>query len=467
MDLTKEQQNIQDTILLPTTTFVAASAVSGAGKTSLLTSIADAALPKSALYLAYNKAIATEASRKFSKAVTCSTTHSLAYTNTVRPCKLSVGFFGFRDVKEKMSYEDKCAVVDTLRDFCLSEYTSVDKYSSAISTSPRISALVTKYLGLMQDGLVDATHDFYLKLYHIFLATKEIVPDQYDLIMLDEAGDLNPVTLEIFKLLPAKKKIMVGDENQNIYSFNGTINGFKAMSGTGIHMHMTQSFRVSAPIAKRVEAFCVNHLNPAMSFKGVDYTDNTIKTTAFISRTNSTLIGEMIKLNMLNKPYNLTRPAKQIFQLPLIIVGLKPGGYVANPQYKFLQELVDDYARDSRLRTSYRTVFSYIGTVASDDVNLKSAIGLVAKHSAATIVETYKQAASHETSKHSHTLCTAHSSKGLEFDSVTVADDANLVIAELKDLDPDALTPEEQEEFRLHYVLVTRCKKQLLNAVHL
>jgi len=395
------------------------------------------------------------------------TTHSLAYSNTVRPYKLSIGFFSFRDIKEKIQYEDKAAIVDTLRDFCLSEHTSVSAYADTVAISPKITKLVIKYMNDMQDGKIGCTHEFYLKLYHILLATGQIQHDNFDLLMLDEAGDLNPVTLEIFKLLPATKKIMVGDENQNIYSFNGTINGFEVMKDVGIHMHMTQSFRVADHIALRVEAFCQSHLDPGMKFRGVKYDDQSIESSAFISRTNSALISEMIDLNKAGTPYNLIRPAKQIFQLPLILLSLKPRGFISNPQYKHLQDDVNDYYSDRSIADSGRSLLSYILQCHPDDVNLKSAVNLILKHSPAAVLECYKTASSHENTHHLMTLTTAHSSKGLEFDHVTIADDFNQQLAPLIDVKPEYRAPEDQELFRLYYVAVSRSKKSISNAVHL
>ena len=408
MELTNEQTAVVDHVT-STEGITSVSAVSGAGKTSLLVAIAAELKPKNACYLAYNKAIAQEASRKFSSTVKCSTTHSLAYANTVRPFNLRVGFFSYRDIKTKMCYEDKLAVVDTLRDFCLSEFTTVSDYTDSVSTSQAVSSHVKKALDDMQEGRLDVTHEFYLKMYHILLANGHIDCEPYDLLMLDEAGDLNPVTLEIFKLLPATRKVMVGDKNQNIYSFNGTINGFEAIGPECTPMYMTQSFRVDEDIAESIEAFCQKELDSSMIFKGVHYDDKSIVTSAFISRTNGALIAEMITLNRSNSPYNLVRPAKQIFMLPLLLLGLKPHGFIANPQYKHLQVDVDEFHKG---RSGSTSLLSYILKVHNDDVQLRTAVGLILKYSPKGVLDAFRQAASHEGTKHSHTLCTAHSSKG-------------------------------------------------------
>ena len=376
MNLTPEQQDILDQVV-STESLTSVSAVAGSGKTSLLVAIANALNAENALYLAYNKAIAVESAHKFPDTVTCSTTHSLAYRSTVKPYKLTVGFFSHRDVKVSVTYEDKVAIVDTLRDFCLSPHTSIDDYTLSTAVSPVIAKHVKEYLSQMQSGSISCTHDFYLKMFHILLDNGSLVFDTFDLLMLDEAGDLNPVTLEIFKLLPATRKLMVGDEHQNIYIFNGTINGFEEVGDDCTHMRMTQSFRVSAPIAEQIQTFCRRELDPEMVFKGIPIEDKSIHSSAFISRTNGALISEMIDLNNTKTPYNLIRTAKQIFQLPLILIGLKPQGFVANPQFKFLQEETNTYAASRALKTTYPTLYSYLLKTHSEDITLRSAISLI------------------------------------------------------------------------------------------
>jgi len=73
--------------------------------------------------------------------------------------------------------------------------------------------------------------------------------------MLDEAGDLNEVTLELFKLLPARIKVAVGDPNQNIYTFNHTINCFERLDGHGTTFKLSKSFRVPEHIDRTCRKF--------------------------------------------------------------------------------------------------------------------------------------------------------------------------------------------------------------------
>lgn len=465
MKPTEEQQHVIDTVAKTTDSIVAVSAVSGAGKTSLLTAIEKTLKPKTGLYIAYNKAIATEASRKFTKAVSCMTTHSLAYRNTVKEHKLKVGFFTYRNITEKIQYDTKVSIVKHIESFCLSEYTRVEDYTEQHKLPEKISNLIQTYLDKMMQGKIEVPHCFYLKFYHILLAERFIEHDEFDILMLDEAGDLNPVTLEIFKLLPAKRKVMVGDENQNIYSFNNTINGFESVDNL-ILLPMTQSFRVSSDIAQRIESFCKKEIHPKFIFKGIDYEDNSVTSKAFISRTNGMLISKMIELNSRGTEYSLVRPPKQIFSLLLTLIGLKPNGFVS-PEFKHLQEAANTYYADMALRHHFKSLFAYLLDFFNDDINLRSAINTVARHGAKEVIRAFESASSHVGKNCDLTLCTAHSSKGLEFDEVEIGEDCNTVVDKVVEIPFEERENWQQEEVRLYYVAISRTRKRLINARHL
>lgn len=471
MNLTSEQQTVVDHIS-KTEGLTMVSAIAGAGKTTLLIGISETLNSSNGLYMAYNKSVATEASRKFPKGIHCSTTHSIAYKETVKPFKLSLGNFNYRTITEKITYDNKLVLIDGVKEFCLSKYTSFEDFAKdELKLSPTLTSLGTSYLEKMHNGDIDCTHDFYLKLFHILLATGQLTYDEFDLIMLDEAGDLNEVTLEIFKHLPAKHKIMVGDPHQNIYTFNHTINCFKVMKGKGALFPMSQSFRVSDTMAPRIEGFCQTYLDPNMRFRGTKIEDKSITSKAYISRTNGALIDKMMELNELSVPYKLTRTAKQIFDLPLLLCGLKYKGFISNAEYKHLQTDVDDYFMDPSLRDDHKSPISYILAVHKDDIALKTASNLVMKHGKGKIITCYEEARKHEKLKSNITLTTAHAAKGLEYDEVTILNDLNDGLLDItyavEKFGVEVLGENQLTELNLYYVAISRAAKILNNATHL
>lgn len=472
MGATPEQQRVIDEFQKPECTFLKVKACSGSGKTYTLVETVKTAKPQRGLYIAYNKAIATEAAGKFPSSVDCRTTHSLAFAHTVRPYGLKVGYLGYRDIKLKMSYERKLTLIDAINDFCLSSYTSFTAFIDGSDYKRILAAPGEKLLSQMATGEVTCNHAFYLKFFHILLVNGDITFDgftEYDVVLLDEAGDLNEVTLQIFLALPAKKKLMVGDPNQNIYSFNNTINGFEVLQNMGTELGLTNSFRVCDSIAQLVEQFAQDTFDTEMKFTGTSHADPKLESFAYISRTNGQLISKMMDLNLFNTPYNLVRKVKDIFALPMILIGLRKGGKVYSPEHSYLQEDTEDYYKSRMLQRKYKSPLAYIASIHGDNVSVKSAINMLQVHGPKDLIEAKDIALKYESNKTVFplTLCTSHSSKGLEFDSVEIGDDTNQGLNKILAKPKHKWKPSEVEEFRLFYVAVSRARKEVINAIPL
>jgi len=472
MNLTKEQQIVVDYAKQATSNeLILIDSVAGSGKTTLLKAIAEELGASPGLYLAYNKAIATESSKKFPKNIDCRTTHSLAYRAVVIPLKLKVGFFGPKQVDDRIPYKDKHLLSEDIREFCLSRFLEYEDYAEEYGRTN--TELANKYLTFMATGVIECSHDFYLKMFHKMLVQNKINQTPYNLIMLDEAGDLNEVTLEIFKHLTGRIKVAVGDPHQNIYTFNYTINCFEQLAGQGTTFKLSKSFRVPDYIAEPIERFCKKYLNPDMQFKGIsENIPNTVKTRGYISRTNAGLISKIIELNQERTPYGLVRKAQEIFKLPLMIAGLKYQGKIYDPAYKHIQDDVDDwYENKDNLRVSYNSVLLYLRSKYDDDLGLKQAVNLVIKYGKPGIFSAYAEAKKHENTKQDFMLLTAHSSKGLEFDEVILATDMNnsvdVVLQNLNDIPDYEINIAEKESLNLYYVACTRALVRLRNASHL
>ena len=870
MQLTQEQQTIIQTISSQDCNFIKINAVSGSGKTSSLIAIAQHLNVRQGLYISYNKAIATEASEKFGPGIQCKTIHSLAYGFTVKHFSLKlVSTLKARIITERIPYIRKALLLETLSKYFLSRHITIQsfvdsEYAEGIFSQEDVD-LMKHYFVKMKEGKCDCSHDFYLKLFHILLHHGIIKTPEYELLMLDEAGDVNGTSLEIFRLINAKKRIMVGDsclpgnskiktstgwrniisivkdieskkevkvwsynhnsdtfefkkvigslrtgkkqcyklkttrsslectsnhkiatpygykrldelkigdlilkdgdinlsntkttlnndqyqvllgsflgdgyieyqdrlkkvgrlnishsekqknylewkaksfnslaslsqescekiinnskctiqnqfsfisklfvleetitlksiekldllglavwvmddgslrnsynkddikfsitidsnsfsfeennylisilknnfnlnatiqktrdfyrisfnkENsiklrelispfisndftykfkhkhsdvkeldnnnvnytvdvvtsiektrttetydievednhnfiasmtaqkstacgilvhncQNIYSFNNTINGFKALENEGKSLKLTQSFRVSDKLAPLVEEFCHQYLDSTMEFKGVHYDSKPSKedqTVFYIARTNGGIIEKMIELEEEHIPYNLTRPVKAIFQLPLILLMLskdwKTEIYVE--EYKFLENDAREFANDIDLQKHFKeSILAYFANEHADDPSVMSAINLIMRFGPHKIFACNKKALEHEKHHETHkvTITSAHSSKGLQADVVHILPDMNGALDKIvakqheyvdnmiqidktsnknwsfdpikyeyfdkKQPNMDLLSKQAQEEFRLYYVAVTRTKYDVYDA---
>lgn len=412
--LSDEQKKVLFDVLNPEIKTIKINAIAGSGKTHLLIQIVKVFKPRNALYLAYNKSIADESAKKFNINTTCATTHSLAYQYTIKrygiytvvQSDVTGRVFNIHSIKfpkhiqedkklleyhnhhlEHLDYSRKDLIAKTIKEFFLSKYTKyvdfvINDYPDILE--PEEILLGSCYLELMKKGTVSVTHGFYLKLFHILLHNKKIEVNNYDLLMLDEAGDINPVTLEIFKLITCDKKVMVGDDKQNIYSFNQTINGFKELKSEKEAFDLTKSFRVSQPIAEKVEVFCKAFLDPSMTFAGREYTHNEYperfnQITAYISRTNSFLVEKMVELDKQHIPYSLTRSAESIFRLHRAIIFVKPGGETHDPDLQFIQNDIDEWANNEKLQREHKTKIGYLLYKNDNNIQVKSAIKSIMK----------------------------------------------------------------------------------------
>ena len=258
---------------------------------------------------------------------------------------------------------------------------------------------------------------------------------------------------------------MVGDPNQNIYSFNNTINGFEELKGKGELKALTASFRVAPRIAKAVEGFANDTFNAKMDFSGTPSEDSTITSKAYIARYNAALVEKIIQCNATNTPYNLVRPAKALFDLPLTLVGLRKGGFVSNPEYKHLQNDVEDYYKDKHLQSVYPSPLAYVRKLYENDIKISSALRLVSKHGVSGLMEAKKVAEEYQKSRKTYdlTICSSHSSKGLEFDEVELGNDLNQVVSDIMTNTKDTWSAQDYEELRLYYVAATRARKSLVN----
>lgn len=412
MSLTQQQQRVIDTLKRDDVSMVISSAVAGSGKTHTLVELANQLNITKGMYIAYNRAIALEATDKFKNTpVQCSTIHALAYRAVVKQYGLSVGFFKVSSIKEKVSSIVRRRVVDTLEAFCLSEYTDPNKYLKTLNIAKEPSELFLLYLDKMANGEIQCTHSFYLKLYHIYLVSGDIPVPSVDLLMMDEAGDINALTIEIFRLINAPKKIAVGDLFQNIYSFNNTINGFKALENEAVNVSLTQSFRVSSTVAPKIENFIALHLDPTFEFIGNNYDTYTINSSAYIARNNSGLLERMLSLMDSDMCFHTTRPIDSILELPLILANLGNGKKITAPGHWHLENLRSKFEKSVMLQKRHGTVGKYVLSQVDDD-DVTAAFNTLRKHGPRDINALAKYARACSKNPCDLTLTTAHSSKG-------------------------------------------------------
>lgn len=270
-------------------------AYAGAGKTSTLRAMAGA-VRRSGLYLAFNKAIATESAHKFQgTGVDCRTAHSIAhrwaagrgYTSDKLTGRLDLRAVASLPVSSEFSGRERMGrrlALATVRKWMQSDapFVSLEfvpphvgaaevkgaeaAYNEALKTGDM--ALIDGALKTLSDvrnavfsirmgavhtavnmwnqmvnpsSQVPLGHDGYLKLWA--LSHPQLLTD---VVYVDEAQDLNPVLIGV--LANQQRQIVsVGDPHQQIYAWRGAVDALRILPGQD--MRLSQSFRFGGKIA--------------------------------------------------------------------------------------------------------------------------------------------------------------------------------------------------------------------------
>lgn len=427
----------------------------GTGKTSTLVGYSSARKGKRFLMLAFNKAIQTEAEKRFGKNVTCRTGHSVAYAGeqvgyvfksklapSVKPIEISKSL--------NLPYLPSAHAINTVTSFlCSADREINEQHALEAGVKPSmqrdVAALAKKVWQIMSDpadSRVNITHDGYLKLFHL---NKRNLGN-YDCVLLDEAQDTNPVMSAIVGSFQGDK-VYVGDRNQSIYAFRGAKN---AMDSFGAREYpLMSSFRFGQEVADVANVILRYALGDTSRMVGlgnpssIDVPVGSRQPYTLLARTNGTLFNAAVD-------------------------GLDDGRRVAivggteSLRLSMMMDAFKLYAGDSKDGIFSPVIkqfesFDEMEFLAdeSDDSEMKSLCVAVRRHGRRipALVGRIKNSCGSDPSDASLVLSTAHKAKGLEFNNVVLAED-------FKDpADEDGI---DIQEANLLYVAITRAKKNLV-----
>jgi len=246
------------------------NAVAGSGKTTTIIEYA-ASRPQHAriLYLAFNKSVKLEATRKFEEYgltnTKVETAHSLAYKHIVFKYNYKIKAQGYKnseickllDIRSNGEKHAEFVIANHISKFvayfCNSDKAKVQDLNyldTIVDASAKtfvrsfykfIEDGTRKLLAKMDRGEIEITHDFYLKKFQ--LSNPEL---PYDYILFDEAQDASAAMLDVFMKQKATK-VIVGDTHQQIYGWRHAVNSLdKANFNT---LQLSTSFRFTQDIA--------------------------------------------------------------------------------------------------------------------------------------------------------------------------------------------------------------------------
>lgn len=452
-------------------------ALAGSGKTSTLQMIAATAGRRRGLYAAFNKSIATEAGRKFQgTGVIAKTMHSLAFAEFGAPMRHRLNdrrAVQWADKARVLGINDRyllppdhgCLTGAVSRQRLVGMATATVKaymQSTAETITPDLVELTADLDGLKPayerqlketvagfaqrywddltrpDGLLRYDHGAYFKQYAL---SRPRLP--FDFIMLDEAQDSDPLTVQIVSEQTEAQVVTVGDAYQSIYGWRGATNAMDSFQGE--HAALTLSFRFGDQIAEYANRW-LELLGAHLRLRGMPGYKSSVWRTekrvpeAILTRTNAGAIWEIVRGQDMSLSTGIAGEAKarEIRDLARAAVDLQERGSTDHPELSAFNRWPDavEYAQ------------------SDEGEDLRPLVDVIEKYTARKVVRAIEGCVPVEDAE--LTVSTAHVSKGLEWIQVQIAEDFHPPRRRR-----DTVQPIPAEEARLAYVASTRAQRHL------
>lgn len=468
---TEQQQEIVEA----TDSCVPVIGYAGAAKTSTLEMKAQAFPHKRFQYIAFNKSMAEDAASRFPRSNTvCKTMHSLAYKHFGAQYQSArqLRNLGYRDISNatgEASWNAIGGIKSTIEaflgsaDFTMSRHHVPSSFSKVESS--RIITAAQDVWSQMQDlgRQTPMTHDGYLKLWQLSKPNLNC-----DIVMLDEAQDANPIFMDIalHQHSLGKQLFIIGDPHQQIYRFRGASNAFNHPQLSDFKQrYLSKSFRFGNDLAK-VATFLLATVKEKVPLQGnherkthiganmLRIDSSTTPGTAIISRTVAGTLDAAIRL-------------LQHHQSAAV-------HWVGGIENYNLQDILDVYhlsrqnfgmIENKRLVGDYPTFAQYTEVAeATQDPEMNKTLRLISNYEDKLPGLFADLRKSHNSGDATFYVCTAHRSKGLDFNTVIMNDDFSNPLEELKlaKVKTGKITQYDyarfEDEINLLYVGATRAK---------
>ncbi len=446
-------------------------AYAGTGKTTTLQMMSHAMPQRRGMYLAFNKAIATEAQQKFGNNVDCRTFHSLAYRNVgrgitdkLRLPRLSPSFLAKEYQLQPITlrrlmggrYEKyvlmpsrlASLVADAVGFFCStsSQYPAPRHLQAPSWLHPDDIDSLQKHLypaverrwleSIDPNHQAGIGHDIYLKFWAL---SEPNIPADY--VLFDEAQDADPLMLGILLRQQRSQVIYVGDAHQQIYAWRGAINAMQKLPLP--ESRLTTSFRFGSEIAANANAI-LSSLGETVPLLGYQELSSKVinkvhykQRDAILCRTNARamelLLSGLVQGDKVSLQADHAKLGRFVDAASMLKQGRRPNDV---PELAWFN--------------SWHDVHEYCETNEGSDI--KPLVKLVDDHG----TDALKRALAKITpiGQADYIISTAHKAKGLEWNRVHIEDDYQFKLNQNDYKISD-------EELRLLYVACTRAKVSL------
>lgn len=452
---------------------IVGNAFAGSGKTTTSVGRTLAHPNRRFLYLVFNAANAAEARLRFPRNVDVMTTHSLALgspgmrqhvgtrlSRSWRAITL-VQEFNLRSPAEGYHAQQVLRAFFSTTDREISDKHVVDIAKERnLSSSAAMNAVAHARL-IWRDmmdpaGKCSLPDDAYLKMYA--LSGPLISQDE---IILDEAQDANPVTVQIIGRQLKARVTCIGDTHQGIYAFRGAVNAMERLGLGAKAYYLTKTYRFGPEIAAVANTLLRELKGETHEIIGAGRPSaNPERSRTVLARTNAQLFDIAVECGGVGvhwagptSPGGYTRgtdgPDRYRLSLLAEANALRRGdrSSISDPVLKRMPsyQAYSDYAdaaQDGEARIMCKLVDRY-----GDDIP--------------DLVEQIRANAVADPREAQVILTTAHKSKGAEWDNVQLANDFEFLMDYEEKVDKNPGTPLPEQEVNLLYVAVTRAKSHL------
>lgn len=480
MKLTHEQQAI-----IRSRSDIKINAVAGSGKTTTLIEYARSRPRNSRiLYLAFNRTVRAEATKKFSDLnlhnVQIETAHSLAYKSVVFHHGYKVrnqGYstfdiariLGLRSRGEKhIEYIVANHINKFISYFCNSDQQRVkDLNYLDIVSDPQARTFVKRFyktiekqtrrfLAKMDRNEIEITHDFYLKKFQL---SAPVLP--YDYILFDEAQDASGAMLDII-LRQKAVKVIVGDSHQQIYGWRFAVNSLDKVPFEA--HHLTHSFRFGSGTARLATEILewkkLINLPAEVTIRGKGRFKQK-KSEAVIGRTNLGLLMKAIEFLTGNQKFNKIHFEGNINSYTYA------GDGASLYDVLNLYNLRKEYIRSDIIKamSSFSELEEYVEKTEDKDLDLLIKIIREYGSQIPDLIQTLKERHTEDKNEADLIFSTVHRCKGMEYDIVHLVDDFiddKKILQQKKEIMKGEISAAAiNEEINLLYVAITRSRNLL------
>ena len=518
-ELTSEQRRIVNMdlkSLLRTTDTVRINAYAGTGKTTTLVELCKANPEVRFLLVVFNKSVEVHSNKVFPRNVTAKTANAISYKYIMRTAgekKFANWNLKYSDIIDCVRRKDTspfnlfhwaAMTLETLNTYCNSGDESIsslhppsswlifdrkEKCQESVPVSSKlIDWLVTdskKVWNLvLNDKSFKFDHTTSMKKFQLSEPDLQHWVGPHDVLLLDEAQDMNPCMLTIC-LQQKVPKIVVGDSFQQIYSFRGAVDALKRVERSNLTkvretFYLTQSFRFGPEIAFAADSVLTHYLcNQGPTLFGSRKRDSVLGDRSLsevdgpiviLARTNLRLFAEMVTL--------VCEPEEHL--RPQIAFPFDPSSSSDPMGWVKLVNMVH-HKNGNRDRkghiveiegnTKYAPVFKKswaefkTQTECANDMEMLSKINIVEKYGKSILdhINILKNQSRNnmEDAGVKYVFSTVHRFKGLEMNHVRLLDDFNFARVPYYKFDPNIFKGKEKDEMNLLYVALTRARKSL------